>query len=119
MHADLGSGDSRAVVGDFPDPAAFRRLWIEPKITIDETLIFNLQFDVTSASKPINNLLLSYKGLSGFTSTGGNFNEPFSFEQMMSNNDTTLVERSIADSFSPARNTGFAIGARGTGSAAT
>jgi phosphate-selective porin OprO/OprP len=113
LHTDFGSGGSRAVTDEFPDAARVRRLWIEPKLTIDKDLIFNLQYDPTSESTPINNLLLSYKGFGAFTLTGGNFKEPFSFEQLMSNNDILFMERSLADTFTPSRNTGFAIGTHG------
>jgi phosphate-selective porin OprO/OprP len=87
-------------------------LWIEPKLTINKDVILNLQYDPTSRSRPINNLLFSYKG-GAFTVTGGNFKEPFSFEQLMSNNDIMFMERSLADTFTPARNTGFAVGTHG------
>ncbi|WP_375459295.1 OprO/OprP family phosphate-selective porin [uncultured Enterovirga sp.] len=113
LHADFGSGGSRAVSREFPDSADFRRVWIEPKIIFDKKLIFNLQYDPTSASTPINNLFVSYKGFSPFILTGGNFKEPFSLEQLQSNNDTTFMERSLADTFTPSRNTGFAVAGRG------
>lgn len=113
LHADFGSGGSRAVNREFPDAAGFRRVWIEPKITIGETLIFNLQYDASSVAMPIKNLLFSYKGVPSFVFTGGNFKEPFSLEQLISSNDTTFMERSLADTFAPAHSTGFAIGTHG------
>jgi phosphate-selective porin OprO/OprP len=113
LHTDFGSGGSSAVTDEFPDVVRVRRFWIEPKLTLNKDLILNLQYDPTSESTPINNLLLSYKGISNFTLTGGNFKEPFSFEQLMSNNDIMFMERSLADTFTPSRNTGFAIGTHG------
>src|SRR4051812_25321101 len=44
-HGDLGAGGSRQIIGEFPDPAQTRRLWIEPTITINKDLIFDLQYD--------------------------------------------------------------------------
>ena len=113
LHADFGSGGSRAVSREFPDSADFRRVWIEPKLIFDKNLIFNLQYDPTSVTTPINNLFVSYKGFSPLILTGGNFKEPFSLEQLQSNNDTTFMERSLADTFTPSRNTGFAVAGRG------
>ena len=76
-------------------------------------MIFDLQYDLTSRSSPINNLLLSYKAMGLLTITAGNVKEPFSFEQLMSNNDITFMERSLADTFAPGRNTGFTVGLHG------
>jgi len=113
FHTDFGAGGSGSVRDEFPDAAEVRRLWIEPTITLNQNLILDLQYAPSSPSTPINNLLLSYKGMGLITFTGGNFKEPFSLEQLTSNNDTTFMERSLADAFAPARNTGFAIGAHG------
>ena len=113
LHTDFGSGGSPAVTDEFPDKVAVRRLWIEPKLTINKDLIFNLQYDPTNEPTPINNLLLSYKGFGAFTLTGGNFKEPFSLDWLTSNNDIMFMERSLANTFVPGRNTGFAIGTHG------
>lgn len=113
FHTDFGSGGSRAVTDEFPNVVQIRRLWIEPKLTIDKDLIFNLQYDPSSRSTPVNNLLVTYKGFGAFTLTGGNFKEPFSFEQLMSNNEILFMERSLTDTFTPSRNTGVALGTHG------
>ena len=113
LHTDFGAGGSRALTNEFPFAADVRRFWIEPKLTINRDLILNLQYDPTSASMPINNLLASYKGIPSWTITIGNFKEPFSLEQLISNNDTTFMERSLADTFVPGRSTGFAVGTHG------
>jgi phosphate-selective porin OprO/OprP len=118
IHTDGGSGGSRQLSGEFPQPADIRRAWVEPTLTVREDLILALQYDASSAETPINNLLASYKGvkvpgLPFLVLTGGNFKEPFSLEQMTSNNDITFMERSLADAFAPERNTGLAIGAHG------
>ncbi|WP_018261606.1 OprO/OprP family phosphate-selective porin [Methylobacterium sp. WSM2598] len=119
LHADFGAGGSRALTNEFPVAADLRRLWIEPKLTFGRNLILNLQYDPASAATPINNLLLSYKGapvaagMPSWTLTVGNFKEPFSLEQLISNNDTTFMERSLADTFAPGRDTGLALGTHG------
>jgi len=115
LHTDFGSGGSSAVTDAVPDTARVRRLWIEPRLTIDKDLFFNLQYDPMSESTPIDNLLVSYKGFAPFTFTGGNFKEPFSLEVLTSNNNITFMERSLMSTFSPTagRSTGFAIGTHG------
>jgi phosphate-selective porin OprO and OprP len=113
LHMDMGDGGSPAVMDEFPNNFAVRRMWIEPKLTIDKDLIFNLQYDPTSASTPIDNLLVSYKGFGAMTLTGGNFREPFSMDRLTSNNDTMFMERSLASAFTPGRFTGFAVGTHG------
>jgi phosphate-selective porin OprO/OprP len=115
LHIDFGSGGSPALTNEFPDAVGARRFWIEPKLTINKDLIFNLQYDPTSESTPIHNLLLGYKGFGPFTLTGGNFKEPFGLEVLTSNNDIMFMERSLASAFAPkaGRSTGFAIGTHG------
>jgi phosphate-selective porin OprO and OprP len=113
LHTDIGAGGSPAVTDEFPDNVAVRRMWIEPKLTFNKDLIFNLQYDPTNASTPIKNLLVSYKAFGPFTVTGGNFTEPFSLDRLTSNNDIMFMERSLANAFVPGRNTGFAIGTHG------
>jgi phosphate-selective porin OprO/OprP len=116
LHTDFGVGGSSAVTDAFPDNARIRRLWIEPKLTIEKDLIFNLQYDASSETTPIDNLLVSYKGFGAVTLTGGNFKEPFSLDVLTSNNDIMFMERSLANvAFIPraGRDTGFAIGTHG------
>lgn len=116
LHADFGTGGSSAVTDEFPKHADIRRFWFEPKITIYDDLILNLQYDFSSDTTPINNLLASYKGFSPFTITVGNFKEPFSLDELTSNNDIMFMERSLASAFAsgPAgRNTGAAVGTHG------
>ena len=113
LHMDLGSAASSGVTSEF-DTARIRRIWIEPKLTINKDLIFNLQYDLSSQTTRIDNLLLSYKGFGAFTLTGGNFKEPFSLDWLTSNNDTMFMERSLAQAFvTPGRSMGFAIGTHG------
>jgi phosphate-selective porin OprO/OprP len=116
LHVDFGSGGSPALTNEFPQAVGVRRFWIEPKLTINKDLIFNLQYDPTSESTPIDNLLLSYKGFGDFTFTGGNFKEPISLDVLTSNNDIMFMERSLASALAPpnaGRSTGFAIGTHG------
>lgn len=119
VHVDAGTGDTSAPVDIFPKHIDFRRIWIEPKLTINKDLIFAFQYDLRQihGANPIDNLLASYKGFSPFTITVGNFKEPFSLDVLTSNNDNMFMERALpADAFAPGpsgRNTGAAIGMHG------
>src|SRR5262245_9092337 len=53
LQVDLGSGGSSGLASEF-EAAWIRRIWIEPKLTIDKDLIFNLQYDPSSQRTPIN-----------------------------------------------------------------
>ena len=116
LHVDAGSGGSSAVTDEFPRHVDLRRLWLEPKLTIHDDLILNLQYDLSSETTPLNNVLASYRGFAPFTVTVGNFKEPFSLDVLTANNDIMFMERSLAAAFAsgPAgRNTGAAIGTHG------
>ncbi len=69
--------------------------------------------DRRRVATPINKLLLTYKGSSGVIVTVRNVKETFSLEQLESKNDTTFMERSLADMFTPPRHTGFVMAGRG------
>lgn len=113
LHTDFGAGGARSVIGEFPDPAGVRRFRIEPTLTFDRDWIAAFQFEPTNATTPVANALVTYRGMRSFLVTVGNFKEPFSLEQLISNNDITFMERSLADVFAPARNTGAAVGTYG------
>ncbi|WP_132958555.1 porin [Rhizobium sp. BK251] len=116
LQGDFGSGGSSAVTDEFPKHAAIRRAWLEPKLTIYDDLIFALQYDFSSDTTPVDNLIATYKGFSAFTITLGNFKEPFSLDVLTANNDIMFMERSLPTAFAsgPAgRNTGAAIGTHG------
>ncbi len=58
--------------------------------------------------------VVSYHGIGrNVIYTIGNFKEPFSLNQLISDNNTLFTERSLMDGFSPARNFGGAISAYG------
>lgn len=118
LHVDAGTGDTSAPVDIFPKHIDIRRGRIEPTLTIDKVWLFNLQYDFRQidGSDPINNLLVSYKGIDPLTFTVGNMKEPFTLDLLTSNNDTTFMERSLASAFDPGPagyNTGAAVGAHG------
>jgi phosphate-selective porin OprO/OprP len=99
---------SRAAVGDLQDGAQFRRLRIGARGTAWRQLEYSLGVDFALANQP------SY--LDNFIEAGelpwvqnvrfGHFFEPFSLERVTRNINNTFLERSLVDTFAPARNTG-------------
>ena len=115
LHLDFGGGEGRgAALGERSLwRGQVRRAWGELALTYDRVLTFGLQVDAAGGDEPIYDLALGYSGLDPFVVTVGNFKEPFSLEQLQSNNETSFMERSLADALVPARNVGLAVGANG------
>ena len=98
----------------FPDNVAVRRSWIESYLTLGKTLEIAFQYDFADATRPINDAVIGYSGFANTLLSVGNMKEPFSLDQLTSDNATLFTERSLADAFAPARNFGFAVGRHGT-----
>ena len=91
-----------------------RRAYFEAYLTLSNGISAAFQYDFANATQPIVDAVVSYHGIgSNFIYTLGNFKEPFSLNQLMSNNNLLFTERSLADAFVPARNFGGAVGANG------
>lgn len=98
-------------VGEIPDGSFFRRSRIGVFGELYETVEYRLEYDFARPARPqfldnwialtnlpiINNLII------------GHFFEPFSLERYMPNRFTTFMERSLADTFVPARNMGAMV----------
>lgn len=115
LQLDAGGGEGRGV--ELHEMSLYRgrarRAWLELGFKHDQTLAGAFEVDVANRREPIRDFAIGYSGLGPFTLTLGNFKEPFSFEQLQSNNNLTFMERSLADSLVPARNFGAALGANG------
>ncbi len=88
-----------------------RRAYFESYLSINGGIEAAFQYDFNSATAPINDAVVSYHGYNPIVVTVGNFKEPFSMNQLQSDNTTTFTERSLMDTFAPGRNFGGAIGA--------
>ena len=97
----------------FPENVAVRRAWIESYLTLAKTYAFAFQYDFADPLRPINDAAAAYNGFERTLLTVGNMKEPFSLDQLISDNATLFTERSLADAFAPARNVGFAAGRHG------
>lgn len=75
---------------------------------------YKLNYDFTgTGSSGIADAYLEYAGWKRAAFRVGHFKEPWSLEGMMSSNNLTFMERSLAEAFRPGRNIG--IGAAGNG----
>jgi phosphate-selective porin OprO/OprP len=99
---------SRASVGDLQDGAQFRRLRIGARGTTFEVLEYSLGVDFALANQPsyLDNYL-EWKQLPWLQNVrAGHYFEPFSLERVTQNRNNTFMERSLVDTFAPARNMG-------------
>ena len=112
MQADevfFGQGpESRNDVGDLQDGAQFRRLRIGARGTICEVLEYSLGVDFALANQPsyLDNYI-EWRQLPWVQNIRvGHYFEPFSLERVTQNRNNTFMERSLVDTFAPARNMG-------------
>ena len=99
---------SRQDVGDLQDGAQFRRLRIGARGTSFEVLEYSLGVDFALANQPsyLDNYI-ECKELPWLQNIRvGHFFEPFSLERVTQNRNNTFMERSLVDTFAPARNMG-------------
>lgn len=97
----------------FDESFAVRRSWIESYLTLYDAAEVAFQYDFADPTRPINDAVVSFRSLAPFIFTIGNFKEPFSLNQLISDNNTLFTERSLADAFAPARDFGAAVGGHG------
>jgi len=97
-------------VGEFDDGAEFRRARLYLSGTIYENIEFKAQYDFAGGDADFKDV---YLGLTDLPIGGirvGHFKEPFSLEELTSNNYITFMERSLPiETFAPSRNTGLML----------
>lgn len=115
LHLDAGSvGVAPVQFGRaLEDNFIVRRSRIESYLTLHDAFELIFQYDFADKMRPIKDAVVSYRGLDPFIFTIGNFKEPFSLNRLISDNDTLLVERSLADALAPGRDFGATVGASG------
>ncbi|MBU6308875.1 MAG: hypothetical protein KJS77_03945 [Planctomycetes bacterium] len=100
--------ESRVDVGDLQDGVQFRRLRLGARGTSFEVLDYSLGVDFALANQPsyLDNYL-EWKDLPYLQHVrAGHYFEPFSLERVTQNRNNTFMERSLVDTFAPARNMG-------------
>ena len=115
LHLDAGGGEGRgAELGEGSLwQGRVRRARIEFGAAYGEAWAFGLGLEVATRREVVRDLAVGYSGFRSSVVTVGNFKEPFSFEQLQSNNDITFTERSLANALVPGRRVGAALGAHG------
>jgi phosphate-selective porin OprO and OprP len=116
LHIDLAAYDGEEET-DFDDDPEVRRARLELEAQAFDTWDATFQYDFADDDEPVKDALLEYSGIDGLALTVGNFDEPFSLEELTSSNDITFLERSLPTLFAPGRNVGIAARAyrdRGT-----
>jgi phosphate-selective porin OprO/OprP len=96
------------------DGAEIRRayLGVQGKLYGDWKYISRFNFAPGDSVSP-NDIYLRYTGLDQGDVTVGYFKEPFSLEELTSDNNITFMERSLADMFTPVRNLGLGFNSHG------
>ena len=100
---------SQTAVGDLGDGADFRRLRIGARGTAFEVFAYSFGVDFALANNPsyLDNYI-EWKQLPWLQNIRvGHFFEPFSLERVTQNRNNTFMERSLVDTFAPARNMGI------------
>ncbi|GJD96227.1 OprO/OprP family phosphate-selective porin [Methylobacterium iners] len=114
LQLDPAFGATNPRIADaFGSNIEVRRAWIESYLTINDAVELAFQYDLNTDRTPIQDAAIGYRGIKGLVVTLGNFKEPFSLQQLISDNNTTFVERALPDALVPARNTGLAVAAYG------
>ncbi len=90
----------------------FSQARIELTGKFEDWLTAVYQYDLADDDSPLKDVALGLKK-EPFVITGGNFKEPFSLEELISDNDITFMERSLANTFSPGRDIGVAVSTTG------
>jgi len=94
--------------GPFEDDNEIRRLWMYMRADINKRVEIKMQAAVINGLVKIRDLYLRYKTLP-VSITVGHFKEPFSLDKLPEPQHLTFLERSLADTFSPGRNSGIMI----------
>ncbi len=98
-----------AATGDLEDGTEFRRARLYVAGTIYENIDFKLQFDFAGGDADLKDAYIGLRGLPVYVKAG-HFKEAFSLEELTSSKYVTFIERSLpTGTFSPSRNTGFAV----------
>ncbi|MBE7559910.1 porin [bacterium] len=104
-------GDVRDVVGDLSDGVEFRRAYLTLAGLMYKRIEWKAEYDFAGGDVAWRDV---YMGITDVPFVGGiragHFKEPFGLEELPSDNFTTFMEKSLANTFAPSRNTGLAVG---------
>lgn len=106
MHNDwfAGSIDN----GDFPDGTRFHQMWLYSSGILFDDFEYRVIYDIAGGDFPrFRDVFLGYTGLDFLKLRVGQFKEPFSMDELISNNDITFMERTPWNAIVPSRETGL------------
>jgi phosphate-selective porin OprO/OprP len=109
----------KAAVGDLEDGTEFRTTRLYTSGTINGNVDYKAQFDFSTTSNEFKDVYLGIRDLPIGYLKMGHFKEPFGLEELASSRFVTFMERSLANTFVPARNTGFALSSTASDNRAT
>ncbi len=112
IHADYANyNDDKTAMGN---GAILRRarIYFNGRFFRDWLYKAELDFSKVGRVGP-RNVWLGYRGWKPVSFKLGNFQEPFSLEEMNSSNDITFMERSLANTFAPSYHMGIGANMRG------
>jgi phosphate-selective porin OprO/OprP len=95
---------------DLEDGVEFRRgrLYISGKI--HENINFKTEYDFAEGESAFKDVYLELTGIPAIQNVRvGHFKEPFSLEELTSDNDIPMMERSLPNIFAPSRNSGVMV----------
>ena len=95
---------------DLEDGAEFRRARLSVSGTLYENLKFKAEYDFADGDSDLKEVYMELGGVPGVQNIRvGNFKEPFSMEELTSDNDITFMERALSNVFAPSYNTGAMV----------
>ncbi|NLX05981.1 MAG: porin [Phycisphaerae bacterium] len=102
--------DKDASVGELEDKIECRRARLFVSGVIRENVVFEVEYDFAGGDPDFEDVYLGIRHLPVIGHVRvGHFKEPLSIEELISNNHTTFMERSLANVFAPSRNHGLMI----------
>lgn len=101
--------DVQAAVGDLIDGTEFRTARLYTSGTINGNVDYKAQFDFSTTYNEFKDVYIGIRDFPIGYLKMGHFKEPFGLEELTSSRFITFMERSLANTFVPGRNTGFAL----------
>jgi phosphate-selective porin OprO and OprP len=109
LYLDTADGSTEPDIDPFPKDEEVRQARLEAELTLFGRLTGVFQYDFADENAPMKDVGVGLEIPDWVVISAGNFKEPFSMEELTSDNDIDLMERSLADTFAPARNFGGAV----------
>ena len=104
-----GDSDVESSVGDLEDGTEFRTARLYAAGTIYGNVDYKIQFDFAKTTNEFKDVYLGIRDFPIGYLKMGHFKEPFGLEEQTSSRFITFMERSLANTFAPGRNTGFML----------